>query len=158
MYIWSSIGLGWSHETNKEAVPRWVQISNGTWHLFLAIWNRLIAFGPISVGPPYRFTMCVKFFPTEPQKLRDEFTRYLYVLQLRKQLEKGTLDCPDDQLAAELAAYLLQGRVNHTNFLNLIYYNFWNITKNVYFMDIYCVFCVVFLMIQNNPIASILLK
>ncbi|VDD83158.1 unnamed protein product [Mesocestoides corti] len=61
------------------------------------------------VGPPYRFHMCVKFFSVEPQKLRDEYTRYLFVLQLRKQLEKGTLQCPDDQVAAELAAYLLQG-------------------------------------------------
>lgn len=53
--------------------------------------------------------MRVKFFSSEPQKLRDEYTRYLYVLQLRKQLEKGTLQCTDDQVAAELAAFLLQG-------------------------------------------------
>ncbi len=54
--------------------------------------------------------MCVKFFCGEPQKLRDEYTRYLYVLQIRKQLERGILQCEDDQLAAELAACLLQGR------------------------------------------------
>ncbi|KAL5961825.1 Band protein 5 [Taenia solium] len=53
--------------------------------------------------------MRVKFFSAEPQKLRDEYTRYLYVLQLRKQLEQGTLQCTDDQRAAELAAFLLQG-------------------------------------------------
>ena len=73
-------------------------------------------FGPclicrILVGPPYRFLMQVKFFSAEPQKLRDEYTRYLYVLQLRKQLETGTLKCPDDQVAAELAAFLLQGNI-----------------------------------------------
>ena len=53
--------------------------------------------------------MRVKFFSSEPQKLRDEYTRYLYVLHLRKQLEDGTLQCTDDQVAAELAAFLLQG-------------------------------------------------
>nr|CDS30107.2 E3 ubiquitin protein ligase MYLIP [Hymenolepis microstoma] len=53
--------------------------------------------------------MRVKFFSAEPQKLRDEYTRYLFVLQLRKQLEQGTLHCTDDQVLAELAAFLLQG-------------------------------------------------
>ncbi|EUB60836.1 Band 4.1-like protein [Echinococcus granulosus] len=53
--------------------------------------------------------MRVKFFSAEPQKLRDEYTRYLYVLQLRKQLEHGILQCTDDRMAAELAAFLLQG-------------------------------------------------
>lgn len=61
------------------------------------------------VGPPYRFLMRVKFFSAEPQKLRDEYTRYLFALQLRKQLEQGVLQCTDDQVAAELAAFLLQG-------------------------------------------------
>ncbi|KAM3173867.1 hypothetical protein ACTXT7_011704 [Hymenolepis weldensis] len=61
------------------------------------------------VSPPYRFLMRVKFFSAEPQKLRDEYTRYLFVLQLRKQLERGTLQCTDNQVAAELAAFLLQG-------------------------------------------------
>ncbi|KAM7538313.1 hypothetical protein Aperf_G00000064948 [Anoplocephala perfoliata] len=61
------------------------------------------------VGPPYRFLMRVKFFSSEPQKLRDEYTRYLFVLQIRKQLEQGVLQCTDDQVAAELAAFLLQG-------------------------------------------------
>ncbi|KAH9283007.1 Band 4.1-like protein 5 [Echinococcus granulosus] len=61
------------------------------------------------VGPPFRFLMRVKFFSAEPQKLRDEYTRYLYVLQLRKQLEHGILQCTDDRMAAELAAFLLQG-------------------------------------------------
>nr|CDS18001.1 FERM central domain [Echinococcus granulosus] len=61
------------------------------------------------MGPPFRFLMRVKFFSAEPQKLRDEYTRYLYVLQLRKQLEHGILQCTDDRMAAELAAFLLQG-------------------------------------------------
>lgn len=51
----------------------------------------------------------MKFFASDPQNLRDEYTRYLVVLQLREDIRTGKLPCEDLRLAAELAALLLQG-------------------------------------------------
>lgn len=55
------------------------------------------------------FSLKVKFFASDPHNLHDEYTRYLVVLQLREDIHKGKLVCNDLQLAAELAALLLQG-------------------------------------------------
>ncbi|THD22212.1 Band 4.1 protein 4B [Fasciola hepatica] len=57
---------------------------------------------------PYTVALKVKFFASDPQNLRDEYTRYLVVLQLRDDIRTGKLPCEDFQLAAELAALLLQ--------------------------------------------------
>ncbi|VDP71497.1 unnamed protein product [Echinostoma caproni] len=57
---------------------------------------------------PYPIALKVKFFASDPQNLRDEYTRYLVVLQLREDIRSGKLPCEDLQLAAELAALLLQ--------------------------------------------------
>ncbi|KAH8875960.1 Band 4.1-like protein 5 [Schistosoma japonicum] len=55
------------------------------------------------------FSLRVKFFASDPHNFHDEYTRYLVVLQLREDIHKGKLVCNDLQLAAELAALLLQG-------------------------------------------------
>lgn len=63
------------------------------------------------VGPPYSFSMLVKFFASNPHNLHDEYTRYLLVLQLREDIRTGKLPCTDFQLATELAALLLQAEL-----------------------------------------------
>ncbi|OON17941.1 hypothetical protein X801_06213 [Opisthorchis viverrini] len=60
-------------------------------------------------SPPYNILFRVKFFASDPHHLRDEYTRYLVVLQLREAIHTGQLKCPDTRLASELAALLLQG-------------------------------------------------
>ncbi|CAF0793229.1 unnamed protein product [Adineta ricciae] len=55
------------------------------------------------VGPPYTFRFRVKFYTSDPQNLRDELTRYLFVLQLKDDIRTGRLECPlgtDVELAA----------------------------------------------------------
>ncbi|CAL8098582.1 unnamed protein product [Calicophoron daubneyi] len=58
---------------------------------------------------PYSIYFRVKFFASDPRNLHDECARYLVVLQLREDIHTGRLRCEDRQLAAELAALLLQG-------------------------------------------------
>uniref|UniRef100_A0A673AXJ8 Erythrocyte membrane protein band 4.1 like 4B n=1 Tax=Sphaeramia orbicularis TaxID=375764 RepID=A0A673AXJ8_9TELE len=61
-------------------------------------------------GPPYRLFFRVKFYSSEPNNLREEFTRYLFVLQLRQDILSGKLKCPYD-VSVELGAYCLQSEL-----------------------------------------------
>ncbi|KAF5398182.1 FERM RhoGEF and pleckstrin domain-containing protein 1 [Paragonimus heterotremus] len=56
----------------------------------------------------YVFTFAVKFYTPHPNLLEDEFTRYLFALQIRKDLQNGRLPC-SESTAALLAAYIAQG-------------------------------------------------
>ncbi|CAM9144444.1 unnamed protein product, partial [Lampetra planeri] len=56
------------------------------------------------------FKMSVKFFPPDPGQLFDELTRYLFVLQVRRDLSHGRLPCSDTSRAL-LLSYLLQAEV-----------------------------------------------
>ncbi|XP_053522257.1 FERM domain-containing protein 5 isoform X2 [Artibeus jamaicensis] len=60
--------------------------------------------------PP--FTMCfrVKFYPADPAALREEITRYLVFLQIKRDLYHGRLLCKTSD-AALLAAYILQAEI-----------------------------------------------
>nr|XP_057939376.1 band 4.1-like protein 4B isoform X1 [Doryrhamphus excisus]XP_057939377.1 band 4.1-like protein 4B isoform X1 [Doryrhamphus excisus] len=64
----------------------------------------------IKDGPPFRLFFRVKFYSSEPNNLREEFTRYLFVLQLRQDILSGKLKCPYD-VSVELAAYCLQSEL-----------------------------------------------
>ncbi|XP_068998962.1 band 4.1-like protein 4B isoform X2 [Embiotoca jacksoni] len=61
-------------------------------------------------GQPYRLFFRVKFYSSEPNNLREEFTRYLFVLQLRQDILSGKLKCPYD-VSVELASYCLQSEM-----------------------------------------------
>ncbi|XP_005381468.1 PREDICTED: FERM domain-containing protein 5 isoform X1 [Chinchilla lanigera] len=60
--------------------------------------------------PP--FTMCfrVKFYPVDPAALKEEITRYLVFLQIKRDLYHGRLLCKTSD-AALLAAYILQAEI-----------------------------------------------
>ncbi|XP_066557913.1 FERM domain-containing protein 5 isoform X1 [Amia ocellicauda] len=60
--------------------------------------------------PP--FTMCfrVKFYPPDPAALKEEITRYLVFLQIKRDLYHGRLLCKTSD-AAILAAYILQAEI-----------------------------------------------
>ncbi|EMP36604.1 Band 4.1-like protein 4B [Chelonia mydas] len=47
--------------------------------------NRL----PSEVGPPYTLHFRIKYYSSEPNNLHEEFTRYLFVLQLRQDILSG---------------------------------------------------------------------
>ncbi|KAA0703308.1 Band 4.1-like protein 4B [Triplophysa tibetana] len=64
----------------------------------------------ITFGPPYRLFFRVKFYSSEPNNLHEEFTRYLFVLQLRQDILSGKLKCPYD-VSVELGAYCLQSEL-----------------------------------------------
>ncbi|CAG5114857.1 unnamed protein product, partial [Candidula unifasciata] len=57
---------------------------------------------------PLRF--CVKFYTPDPGLLEDELTRYLFALQIRKDLLRGELRCSENT-AALLASYIVQGEI-----------------------------------------------
>lgn len=61
----------------------------------------------VKIGPPYTFRLRVKFYSSEPNKLKDEFTRYLFFLQLKNDILTGKLPCPED-VSAQLSALALQ--------------------------------------------------
>ncbi|XP_041073871.1 FERM domain-containing protein 5-like [Polyodon spathula] len=60
--------------------------------------------------PP--FTMCfrVKFYPPDPATLKEEITRYLVFLQIKRDLYHGRLLCKTSD-AAMLAAHILQAEI-----------------------------------------------
>ncbi|XP_071802883.1 tyrosine-protein phosphatase non-receptor type 4-like isoform X3 [Asterias amurensis] len=60
-------------------------------------------------GPMY-LTFAVKFFVSDPSKLQEEYTRYQYVLQLRKDLLEGRLTCSFN-MGALLASYIVQAEL-----------------------------------------------
>ncbi|MBN3300780.1 PTN3 phosphatase, partial [Amia calva] len=64
----------------------------------------------IKIGPPYTLHFRIKFYSSEPNNLHEEFTRYLFVLQLRQDILSGKLKCPYD-VAVELAAFCLQSEL-----------------------------------------------
>uniref|UniRef100_H3B2H9 Erythrocyte membrane protein band 4.1 like 5 n=1 Tax=Latimeria chalumnae TaxID=7897 RepID=H3B2H9_LATCH len=70
-------------------------------------------------GPPYCLHLRVKFYSSEPNNLRDELTRYLFVLQLKQDILSGKLECPFDTLVY-LGAYALQGAQIIPGLLNQI--------------------------------------
>ncbi|XP_043916596.1 band 4.1-like protein 5 [Protopterus annectens] len=64
----------------------------------------------VKIGPPYCLHFRVKFYSSEPNNLREELTRYLFVLQLKQDIFSGKLGCPFDT-AVQLAAYSLQAEL-----------------------------------------------
>ncbi|XP_047380266.1 band 4.1-like protein 4B isoform X3 [Sciurus carolinensis] len=64
----------------------------------------------MKIGPAYVLHFRVKYYSSEPNNLREEFTRYLFVLQLRHDILSGKLKCPYET-AVELAALCLQAEL-----------------------------------------------
>jgi len=52
----------------------------------------------------------VKFYTPDPSKLEDELTRYLFCLQIKRDLAEGALECNEDT-AALIASYIIQSEV-----------------------------------------------
>ncbi|GFG38752.1 hypothetical protein Cfor_07049 [Coptotermes formosanus] len=50
---------------------------------------------------------CVKFYTPDPAQLEEEFTRYLFCLQIKRDLAQGLLQC-NDNTAALMASYIVQ--------------------------------------------------
>ncbi|XP_070159526.1 uncharacterized protein [Polyergus mexicanus] len=57
------------------------------------------------IDPLLRF--CVKFYTPDPAQLEEEFTRYLFCLQIKRDLSLGLLQC-NDNTAALMASYIVQ--------------------------------------------------
>lgn len=56
------------------------------------------------------FRFCVKFYPPDPASLQEEYTRYLFGLQIKRDLLSGRLKCSENT-AALLASYVVQGEL-----------------------------------------------
>uniref|UniRef100_A0A8C1E2X7 Tyrosine-protein phosphatase n=1 Tax=Cyprinus carpio carpio TaxID=630221 RepID=A0A8C1E2X7_CYPCA len=68
---------------------------------------------------PHNLRFRVKFFVSDPSKLQEEYTRYLYFLQLKQDILSGRLPCPQNT-AVLLASYAVQaelGDYNHSEHL-----------------------------------------
>ncbi|XP_053601583.1 FERM, ARHGEF and pleckstrin domain-containing protein 1-like isoform X2 [Plodia interpunctella] len=55
--------------------------------------------------PTLRF--CVKFYTPDPARLEEEFTRYLFCLQVKRDLAHGCIQC-NENTAALIASYIVQ--------------------------------------------------
>ncbi|XP_072435989.1 band 4.1-like protein 5 isoform X4 [Chiloscyllium punctatum] len=64
----------------------------------------------VKIGSPYCLHLRVKFYSSEPNNLREELTRYLFVLQLKQDILSGKLECPFDT-SVQLSAYAIQAEV-----------------------------------------------
>jgi len=69
------------------------------------------------IDPLLRF--CVKFYTPDPAQLEEEFTRYLFCLQIKRDLAQGLLQC-NDNTAALMASYIVQGNYNIVSITILI--------------------------------------
>lgn len=49
------------------------------------------------------FSFRVKFYPADPTRVKEELTRFLMYLQLRRDLNQGRLQCTSDEMAFLLA-------------------------------------------------------
>ncbi|KAF0291006.1 Band 4.1-like protein 4 [Amphibalanus amphitrite] len=59
---------------------------------------------------PFTLYFCVKYYATDPCKLRDEITRYQFFLQVKKDIVDGRLPVPQE-LSAELSACVAQSEL-----------------------------------------------
>ncbi|XP_067644268.1 FERM, ARHGEF and pleckstrin domain-containing protein 1 isoform X3 [Eurosta solidaginis] len=57
------------------------------------------------IDPVLRF--CVKFYTPDPAQLEEEYTRYLFCLQIKRDLANGSLQC-NDNTATLMASYIVQ--------------------------------------------------
>uniref|UniRef100_H2U0E3 FERM, ARHGEF and pleckstrin domain-containing protein 2 n=1 Tax=Takifugu rubripes TaxID=31033 RepID=H2U0E3_TAKRU len=55
------------------------------------------------------FRLAVKFFPPDPGQLQEEYTRYLFSMQMKRDLMEGRLICAENT-GALLVSHLVQGR------------------------------------------------
>ena len=51
---------------------------------------------------------CVKFYTPDPSLIEEEYTRYLFGLEIKRDLATGQLQC-NDNTAALMASYIVQG-------------------------------------------------
>uniref|UniRef100_A0A8C7MGH3 FERM, ARHGEF and pleckstrin domain-containing protein 2 n=1 Tax=Oncorhynchus kisutch TaxID=8019 RepID=A0A8C7MGH3_ONCKI len=75
-----------------------------SWVLFLT--SCLFVSGPMNT----LFRLSVKFFPPDPGQLQEEYTRYLFSLQMKRDLLEGRLSCTENT-ASLLASHLLQSEI-----------------------------------------------
>ncbi|XP_072274034.1 tyrosine-protein phosphatase non-receptor type 4 isoform X1 [Pyxicephalus adspersus] len=61
-------------------------------------------------GSPHSLNLRVKFFVSDSSKLQEEYTRYLYFLQIKQDVLTGRLPCPYNT-AALLASYAVQSEL-----------------------------------------------
>ena len=62
----------------------------------------------ISSTRDLNFRFSVKFYTPDPGQLEEEYTRYLFALQMKRNLASGKLIC-NENTAALLASYVAQG-------------------------------------------------
>ncbi|KAL4222979.1 hypothetical protein ACF0H5_019020 [Mactra antiquata] len=65
-------------------------------------------------GPGYEFYFRVKFYVTDPSKLAEEYTRYHFFLQLKRDILEGRLYCPK-KTAALLSSFAVQSELGDFN-------------------------------------------
>ncbi|XP_074659183.1 tyrosine-protein phosphatase non-receptor type 4-like isoform X2 [Tubulanus polymorphus] len=66
------------------------------------------------VGPPYIFYFRVKFYVSDPSRLQEEYTRYHFFLQLKKDILEGRLVVAWNT-AAVLSSYAVQSELGDYN-------------------------------------------
>jgi tyrosine-protein phosphatase non-receptor type 4 len=59
---------------------------------------------------PFELELRVKYFVSDPSDLQEEYTRYLFFLQCKKDLISGRLPCPFD-IACMLGSYTIQSEL-----------------------------------------------
>ena len=57
---------------------------------------------------------CVKFYTPDPSLIEEEYTRYLFGLEIKRDLAMGQLQC-NDNTAALMASYIVQGKTISTD-------------------------------------------
>ena len=61
------------------------------------------------VKPNAKIIFCVKFYAPDPGQLEEDYTRYLFALQIKRDLAEGRLIC-SDTTSSLLVSYIIQGK------------------------------------------------
>lgn len=64
----------------------------------------------VKTDPPYHLFFRVRFYVLDPSKLQEEYTRYHFFLQIKKDIGDGKLVCPTN-MSTLLASYAIQSEL-----------------------------------------------
>ena len=80
----------------------------------------------LSLADPF-LKFCVKFYTPDPDRIEEEYTKYLFCLQIKRDLMLGDLQC-NDNTAALIISYIVQGKLFSNSYVSIPFFSY-RITK-----------------------------
>ncbi|XP_033467145.1 FERM domain-containing protein 3 isoform X2 [Epinephelus lanceolatus] len=95
---------------DPEKQRHWLEPNKPVVRQMKSSYPKITLLYPSIAQQPYTMCFRVKFYPHEPMKIKEELTRYLLYLQLKRDIYHGRLLCPFAE-AAYLGACIIQAEL-----------------------------------------------